>query len=226
MTDSRPSVFESGRLAFSNEVADLPTPLWAAVLECAAQEEEIDFAVLHQGEVDPTLPLVIWVHPGDACESDHDDRDVRDISIDLQHQMGRELLQFGPCNAVVLHRVSSEYAFEENYRVADNYHRAMCEALVDERVTHLFGDDLNAASAWLIEHMATQQRPEIFLTGAWSHPEYGCVAAVGQALHAAGTQRLHLSYSSPSDPGDCSEVWQPPAPELAPAPTARAPKPR
>lgn len=227
MTTPSAPIFNSGQPYGYTNVDLLPTPTWQAVSDLADAYEEddsMDFKVVHVGTVTPSLPLVIWVHPGDACESDCDDEDIEEASKDLQHQMGRELEQFGPCDVVVLHRFSSQFAFESSNGVADTYHQAMCETLVDPRATHLFGDDLESASAWLLEHMAIQGRPDILLTGAWSDPEHGCVSAVGQALHAAGATTLHVSHFSPSEPGDSSNVWQPPAPEPAAAP--KRPKPR
>lgn len=133
--------------------------------------------------------------------------------------MGQELKQFGVCDVVVLHRYSSQFAFETPKRVSEDYFQAMAQCMADQRATMLFGDDLEAASAWLLEHLAPRERPEVFLTGAWSHPKYGCVAAVGKALHVAGVDRLRVSLSSPSDPGEATNVWQPPIPNTMPKPT-------
>lgn len=227
MSTPSDTIFNSGKSYLYTETDALPTDTWQAVVALAEASDDDDapgLAVVHKGQVTSGLPLVLWIHPGDACESDCDDEDIAEASIGLQHEMGRELEQFGPCDVVVLHRFSSQFAFEYGNRVADTYHQAMCESLVDPRVTHLFGEDLTAASEWLLEHLALNQRPQILLTGAWSHPEHGCVAAVGQALHAAGIAPLQVSWFSPSEPGEASNVWQPPAPEPHVAP--KRPKPR
>lgn len=191
-------------------------PLWRAVSDRVAREEagEVDgmaLAVLQAGQVTPGLPLILWVHPGDACESDHPDEGVGERSYALQGGMGEELLAMGACDLVVLHRLSSRFAFEDSQRVETPYYEAMVQAM-DGRVTHLYGDDLDAAAAWVLEHLAPHGRPDVLLTGAWSHPTHGCVAAVGQALETAGVAPLRVSQHSPSDPGSVAQVWQPAAP--------------
>lgn len=200
--------------SYSRPQYDVFGDLWEKVLEMARRDDDgAEFMVLQEGEVSVDRPLVLWIHPGDACEFDADDEEIRDFSFECQGGMAEELLSMGECDIVVLHRVSSDYAFENARRVDAGCYEAMAQLINDERTTHLYGDDLNADSAWVLEHMRTHNRPRVFLTGAWSDPVYGCVAAVGQALHAAGVTNMDVSQSSPSEPGSTENVWQPPAPE-------------
>ena len=191
--------------------------VWDQVVGLAQKnnDDSAEFHVLQHGMAAVDRPLVVWVHPGDACEFDTDDEEVKAYSFDFQEGMAEELLGMGQCDVVVLHRFSSEYAFENERRVDGGYYEAMAQVVQDERVSHLYGDDLDAASTWLLENMAVHGRPRVFLTGAWSHPDDGCVAAIGQALHAAGVTNMEVSPSSPSEPGSIENVWQPPAPEVA-----------
>jgi hypothetical protein len=193
------------------------TPVWEKIVALAENEEdEPDFEILETGSNSNDRPLVIWVHPGDACEHDCDDQEIAEASFDLQQGMGNELIGFSECDLVVLHRVSSQYAFEAWHRVHPTYYTAMSQAMEGPGATHLYGDDLEKASAWIIGHMDLMGHPDILLTGAWSHPEHGCVAVVGQALHAASAPGVRLSRSSPSEPGDDSNIWQPETPVAKP----------
>lgn len=155
-----------------------------------------------------TRPLLIWVHPGDACESDFPDADIREASFRLQEEMGQEILErLETHRIVVIQRQSTAFAFEpEEWRMADPYLDAMGRILDREDTTWLWGDDLEKASSWILERRA--QAPEAFLTGAWSHPEWGCVTAVGEGLLEANLP-VKISPFSPSEPGTTLGAWRP-----------------
>lgn len=72
----------------------------------------------------------------------------------------------------------------------------------------LFGDDLEAASQWIIENLHVSERPHVYLAGAYSDPENGCLTYVGKALERViGSHRITVSDYSPS--GSSPEpVWR------------------
>ena len=179
-------------------------------------DEGMQFLVLEDDGVRDDRPIALWIHPGDACEHDHPDDEVRENAADFEHYMGEELLADDGYRMVVLHRQSTSYAFcPDTYRVADTYWKAMDQALTDPSTIHLWGDDLDEASKWLIDRL--DQAPKFFLTGAWNHPKDVCVATVGKALVRAGKE-VEVSMWSPSDPGSIDKTWRP---ELEKAKIAR-----
>lgn len=187
---------------------------WEAVLEELG--DGAVFKPLHIPGVEPsdTRPLLIWVHPGDACEDDSPDARIRRRSIELQEAMGAEILaRLETHRVIVIQRQSSIHAFAPwTARVAPEYAMAMGQCLSDADVAQVWGDDLDAASTWILENKA--QATEVFLTGAWRHPDWGCVTAVGRQLQAAGLT-VDVSNSSPSEPGVVRGGWKP---EAAPRP--------
>lgn len=212
----------------------------------ALDDDSADFHVLHPPAAD-TRPLLIWVHPGDAIEDeegfeagvrsldgdedeDEDEENLYQNSLDFQVQMAREIMARKDTHQViVLHRMSSQWAFDEGHAEFD-YQEALQHIEDLPTTVHLFGDDLDAAAAWIIEHMHTLCRPEVFMTGAYNDPEHGCVSAVGQAIEHAGTVDLKVSCWSPSEPGSMANGWRPavrPAPmEPSLSSEPRRPRPR
>lgn len=188
------------------------SPIWEAILEELG--DGAVFRPLSAPAVDPAdpRPLLIWVHPGDACEDDSPDSRIRRRSLELQAAMGAEVFaRLDTHRVIVIQRQSSIHAFEPwTSKVDAEYAMAMGQCLADADTAQLWGDDLAAASAWILENKA--EASQVFLTGAWRHPDWGCVTAVGQALQAAGLA-VEVSSSSPSEPGVMKGGWKPEASE-------------
>lgn len=176
------------------------------------------FHVLHHPGSEDSRPLLIWVHPGDAIEDadsfdpvDPDSEDGEDLyrnSLQCQGGMAQEVMdRMATHQVVVLHRYSSQWAFDFQKATPD-YERAMLKAEEQPGTVILFGDDLEAAGSWLVQKMNTTKR-EVFLTGAYSDPRLGCVAAIGKAIEAAGCSSIQMSSWSPSEPGSRSGAWKP-----------------
>lgn len=185
-------------------------PSWkAGYLELLA-EEGGDFSVLASPPPD-ARPLLIWVHPGDAVDDREafDTREGYERSVSHQRQMAVEIMdRMSDHQVVVLHRFSSDWAFEKK-RAQPTYREAMAAVTQDPTTVVLFGDDLPEVSDWLLAHQNVLGRPSVFMTGAWSDPEYGCVTTVGKGLEAGGVRGIQLSAWSPSEPGSVKGQWQP-----------------
>lgn len=178
------------------------------------REEEDDASTFvvdrHVATPEDARPWLVWVHPGDACEIDSPDADTQVRARLLEEQMGEEVLAMLDSHRVfVIHRQSSVFAFEPwEERTHPAYAEAMGRCLADEATTLLWGDDLAAASTWLLEQRGPADT--VFLTGAWRHREWGCVTAVGEAL-VAGGMAAEVSAHSPSEPGTTVDGWTPAA---------------
>lgn len=48
--------------------------------------------------------------------------------------------------------------------------------------TVLFGDDLDTAAEWIINNLHIAQRPKIFLGGAYSDFNHGCLTFIGREI--------------------------------------------
>lgn len=139
-----------------------------------------------------------------------DSEDLYAKTLQFQSGMGRGISSLVATHRVViLRRYSSEWAFDQGKADFD-YASAMREVTAQSSTGLLFGDDLAAASAWLIAEMNTPNR-SVFLTGAYSEPKQGCASAIGKAIERAGCPRLK-----------CPTV---PPPSRAPWPTNGHPKP-
>lgn len=184
-------------------------PWKADYLELLA-EESGDFSVLASPPPD-ARPLLIWVHPGDAVDDREafDTREGYERSLSHQRQMAAEIMdRMSGHQVVVLHRFSSDWAFEKK-RAQPEYREAMTAVMQEPTTVVLFGDELPEVSDWLLAHQNVPARPSVFMTGAWSDPEYGCVTAVGKGLEAGGVRGIQLSTWSPSEPGSIEGQWQP-----------------
>lgn len=137
----------------------------------------------------PDMPLVVFVHPGDALCAPHcwvdtqAYRRARNRSIGKQVHMAIEVfswLQNG-ADAVVLHRGScSQLAVGPNDWIDGYYIQAIDKAR--DRGTVLFGDDLDAAGAWVLQELHIESRPAILVTGAFATPKDGCVTEIARQL--------------------------------------------
>lgn len=239
-------VLKSTHLIIKKSLMSAPKPSdvsqssWRSAYDAlmAEDDDSADFQVLNQHNAD-TRSLLIWVHPGDAiedeesfetCDTTTDDEDEENLyqnSCDFQVHMAREILaRKNTHQVIVLHRISSQWAFDEGHAEFD-YQNAMQQIEDLATTVHLFGDDLDKAAAWIIEHMHTPLRPAVFLTGAYNDVEHGCVAAIGQAIGQAGCVDLKVSSWSPSEPGSMAGGWRPTVyPEPASPLAARRQRPR
>ncbi|MCE6958717.1 hypothetical protein LAZ40_06610 [Cereibacter sphaeroides] len=167
-----------------------------------ASDDSAEFHVLHDpvrnGE--PSPDLVIVIHPGDLVEPGFDRGALarqKGLAAELAARSGQDFL--------VLHRNScSQFGTGR----LPSVHPALKKALQDgwKRGVILHGDDLEAASAWIVSHMALDRRREIFLGGAYGDAEDGCLAFVGKAIEAAAPGRIVLSAHIPCPGGD---PWTP-----------------
>lgn len=179
--------------------------------------EEPDFeVVIHEpSRHDASRPLVVLIHPGDMTEtpegfSRRDWEKVRDFSESNQDGLVDEIdawLDKG-ADFVVLHRQSCAYDNDGLHEFHDTVRGLW------ENGAILYGDDLDAAGAWIIEKLAVAERPMVFMGGAYSTPEGGCLTRIGTMIEAVvGEDRMTVSDWSPASNSDKSKVWRPRKPE-------------
>lgn len=194
-------------------------------LEALDEEDADEFQVLHHRPErhDRFRPLIILVHPGDMVEADayheaDDDEDmmeVRDFSLENMRGTAQELRAWRKqgMDAIVLHRSSCSQLSGGwpgmpggNY-VRDDFYQEI--EMIWQNGSVLFGDDLEAAVEWLVKYAHIQYRPHIYLAGAYSDPESGCLTYIGQAIEKiVGPQRITVSNHSP--PGNSpGPTWRP-----------------
>lgn len=206
----------------STSVPHANAALWEKINAEVDAYEDDDGAVFHvlqPGTFDTSKPLIVLVHPGDACESDHPSEALQTRAWGYQMKMGAELLEerFEGCDVIVLHRFSSRFAFENGYEVDQDYLRALAKFHQDPKTCVLFGDDLEEASQWIIDQAKTTDRPCVFFSGAWSNKDNGCVTFVGKAIQAAGAN-IEVSAFSPANPGTMANAWRGKLPRKTPTP--------
>lgn len=112
---------------------------------------------------------------------------------------------------VVLHRESST-------QWPDNLHRPSRKAVWAEfqanhkRGTMLFGDSLEKAARWMINNLHIAARPHVYMLGAYSDPEYGCLTSVGKEFaKVLSPEKITVSEFSPvsDDPEEQHKAWRP-----------------
>lgn len=168
-------------------------------------------------------PLLIVIHPGDALEfiTDWSDREVGRgvVALSQANQAGmaseiKDKLQTH--DALVLHRSSSTYL--QAGGTHPEYRQAITD--VERKGALLYGDDLDAAASWIIEHAKAAGAPAIHMTGAYADAESGCITAVGKAIQAAvPSVPITVSASSPTDNCNHAPRWNPAiTPTKAPRP--------
>lgn len=167
------------------------------------EEGEDAFLVLsHEAsDHDPAKPLVVVVHPGDMVEvrqgwGADDWREVLRKNLDSQRGTAADLARWREegADVVLLHRSSCS-------QLADGVAGSVyaCDALVDEIAaareagTILYGDQLEEAGKWMLEHLHIERRPAIYMAGAYADAESGCLTAIGQMLEAVARGRITVS---------------------------------
>jgi len=177
------------------------------------------FRCLTQAEMDPARPLFVLVHPGDMIETFDawsDPKEAQAVGAFWAHNahgLHGELKAARKAGAdiVVLHRESSTGFVDTRrlYSTAGTLWKTHLSPLFS-KATALWGDDLDAAVAWLAAHATPMQRPSIHLAGAYACPKYGCLTAVGKGLLAQGVDPDHLTVSPYAPPGNGpGPVWRP-----------------
>lgn len=170
--------------------------------------EDGRFRVLRRPIVrpNPSRPVLILVHAGDVLQDPiawrgcPDYPEVRAYSLECQAGIASEIrARLNDHDLVVLHRGScSQLTTGDAFWVDRDFSIAIYE--MRERGAVLYGDDLNAASAWIVKRYRIADRPAVFLTGAYSAVDGGCVTAIGQAIeHSAPHVPITLSQYSPAD---------------------------
>lgn len=179
--------------------------------ELANEDPDFAIAIHEASRHDASRPLFVIIHPGDMTEtpegfSARDWANVREFSESNQEGLVADISDWTDKNAdfVVLHRQSCAYDNDG----LDEFHEAV-RGLWD-RATILYGDHLDAAGAWIIENLHVAQRPMIFMGGAYTTPECGCVTRIGQMIEdVVGEDRMTISDWSPAGNCDDEKVWRP-----------------
>ncbi len=189
----------------------------AAIAAQAAGDPQFHVCAAPTTPLDVGKPLLIIVHPGDAIEDGQG----------YPRAQRQQVIEFGKLNTdgmageisamletadiVILHRESSLFDILAG---AVSPYIAACRS-ASERGTVLCGDDLDAASDWILENMGVAERPSVFMTGAYACANYGCITAVGQRLQSAQCPPLSVSQFAPTDNCNGSPRWIPESISLA-----------
>lgn len=165
------------------------------------EDGEDAFLVLFHDAVrhDPARPLVVIVHPGDMIEvrqgwSRDDWPGVLGRSLSCQAHTALELERWRKRGAdfVILHRAScSQIAKGERPTCDDHFASEIVAAR--KAGTVLYGDDLDAAGQWMLDHLHIEQRPAIYMAGAYADADHGCLTAIGQMLESVARGRITVS---------------------------------
>lgn len=179
------------------------------------KSDALSFYVLRHATPKPNLPLAIIVHPGDLIAgvyglSPEDRKKVMAFSFRNQGGTAADIRKWRelPAEVLVLNRQSCElFMGQEKFAVSRDLADEMKKAWRSDTI--LFGDDLVKASEWMIANMSLEQRPHIYLAGAYSDPEYGCLTFIGQALEkVVGHDKITVSDHSPPGEGP-GKAWRP-----------------
>lgn len=183
------------------------------------ERREPGFCVIHHSAEmhDAQRPLVVLVHPGDMIllTDSYDAPAQRAAVAAFWGHIGlgtsNELadLRAEGADFCVLHRSScTQYpGFSKYRRVGFGLWKEIKAG--HRRGTVLYGDDLEAAARWMIEHLHIADRPRIHLAGAYSDPKHGCLTYLGQALRkVAGPGKIVVSPFSPPGNGP-GQMWHP-----------------
>lgn len=177
---------------------------------------DVDFEVLRHNPCRPELPLVVIVHPGDMVEDGYgyDPEDAKTVmQFSRQNQLGtaKEIAQWRslPAEVIVVNRSScTQYVARYKRNIAPELTKEM--RITWRSDTVLYGDDLDKVNAWMSQHMALEGRPHVYLAGAYSDPEYGCLTAIGQHIaKIIGPDKVTVSEFSPASNDPAAKRWDP-----------------
>ncbi len=173
----------------------------------------------------PERPLAVVIHPGDMIN--HFFGSMNDLPED-ERELARQSIRFGSENQagmqkelaelrrkgydfVVLHRESS-VQYPEN-KIHETRKKVWIELQAGhKRGTMLFGDDLDRAGRWMIANLHIEDRPHVYLLGAYSDPEVGCLTHIGQQFaQVLDPSKITVSRFSPvsDDPSEQHKAWRP-----------------
>lgn len=187
-------------------------------IESLADQDEGDFIVIKPAEaVDASRPLYLLIHPGDAvqkredvenCEEDQAE-EILGYSQSCQERMASDMqaIDDEEWDVVVLHRISSDYTFANDNDLDWDYVDRIRDQAASENAV-LYGDDLDAASDYVVGTLQAADRPHVVIAGAWSELESGCVTWVGKRLEAAGA-RVYMSQGTSISPDGSGPEWEP-----------------
>lgn len=183
----------------------------AAIAAQAAGHVQFHVCVSSAAPLDARKPLLIIVHPGDAIEDgqgypEKQRQQVIDFGkFNTDGMAGEISAMLHNADIVVLHRESSLF---DILGAGSSPYTEACRS-ASERGTVLCGDDLEAASDWILANMAVADRPSVFMTGAYACADYGCITAVGRRLQSDVCPSLSVSLFAPTDNCNGSPRWIP-----------------
>lgn len=140
--------------------------------------ERSDFSLLRVGAPAFEGRLLVVVHPGDITEVDCSP-DQRDLSEECQLHVA-ELLETWQGPVAILHRHSCMEFAERSGRAMGELTEALWSHWRQADAMLAYGDDLTTFTEMLLRRAAGCS--EIFVTGAYIHPEHGCVNVVAEGL--------------------------------------------
>ncbi len=188
---------------------------------------DINFRVMdhdhdkHQAE----RPLAVVIHPGDMIVHawglqgmPEEDKKLffKSMRWANENMLGmakelRELRRKG-YDFAVLHRESSvQFPEARDNQVAVK--KVWLELSKDHgRGSMMFGDSLDKAAQWMINNLHIADRPHIYMLGAYSDPQFGCLTSVGKAFaKVLDPSKITVSPFSPvsDDPDEQHTMWKP-----------------
>lgn len=176
-----------------------------------ASDDSMDFRVIQHADdmMDASRPLMVIIHPGDMIELDHDPD-----ALEMQDGLATEMEARQNFDLVILHRNSCS-------QIGNVTAERCCHEMGDRfeaewpRATILHGDDLEAASAWMVSNLGLEGRPEIFMGGAYGGIDFGCLTFVGKNIEEVTDTKIVLSAYIPLGGED---PWLPRSREDQPQP--------
>lgn len=157
-----------------------------------------------KGRHNAARPLAIIVHPGDMCNALYGWDDVERESNRWGKQnvegLGQEMgsLRREGADFVIIHRGSCSQFSNGGSLNTDEFMEELAYAW--HHGTVLFTDDLDRAIHWMVENLHIEKRPKIFLGGAYSDFDHGCLTKIGRAVErVAGTDKIDVSDYTPAD---------------------------
>ena len=144
---------------------------------------------------------LLVVHPGDMieawCRGSRDDLVERSLLHQAALAGTLARARSAGCPVGVLHRRSCSQFWDGTAGRAAHAGLGMALAAAQRSGAVAFGDDLEAAAAWLVTAMGSRPTTRVLVTGAYAHPRHGCVDLIAASL--AG--RLGSGGSVRVDPG-------------------------